>query len=212
MHWSYLILIVPLFLFSGAVHECAHAWAAYKLGDPTAKMMGRLTLDPRPHIDPIGLLMIILGFLSSFLIGWMKPVPVNTFNFRHPRRDFALVSLSGPGSNLLQAVVWYLLNRLVWVSGQVLPDEIVRLLTILSALGVILNISLLVFNIIPVPPLDGSRALAWLLPPRQAAVLDRIEPYGFFILLGLLWLGILQDIFVPLRDFALTWLFPGIMA
>lgn len=209
-HLRFLLLIVPLFLISGAIHECAHAWAAYRLGDPTAKMMGRLTLDPRPHIDPLGLVMIILGFLfSGFLIGWMKPVPVNNFNFRHQRRDFALVALSGPGSNLIQATIWYVLFLSLRGLQPALSGEMLSTILTLCVYGVILNMSLIVFNLIPVPPLDGSRVLAWLLPSRYAVTLDRMEQFGILILLVLLWTGIIRLIFGPVLNGAL-WLFPGI--
>ncbi|NIM05211.1 MAG: site-2 protease family protein [Armatimonadetes bacterium] len=205
-----LILTLPIFLLSISFHEYMHAWAADKLGDPTARTAGRLTINPRSHLDPVGLVMFILAVLfAGFFIGWAKPVPVNRHYFRQPRRDFALVSIAGPMANLIQAYVWYALLYLVLLVTGPFPSLGMAIVLNFLRLGVIVNIILLCFNLIPVPPLDGSRVLAWLLPARHAQVLDRIEPFGFFIILMLLWTGILGRIYVPMMQLVL-WMFPKI--
>jgi len=203
-----LLMALPVFILSLSLHEYMHAWAADRLGDPTPRAMGRLTVNPRAHLDPLGTVMFILSALYGFFIGWAKPVPVNHFNFRHPRRDFAFVAVSGPGANFMQAVAWYLLLRLVLLAMPAF-SPLGTLLRQFTLIGVIVNVALLCFNIIPIPPLDGSRVLAWLLPPRQAAVLDRMEPFGFVVLLLLLYTGILGMIYSPLLSWALH-LFPGL--
>jgi len=201
-----LIVLIPLFLLSVSIHEFSHAWAADRLGDPTPRAMGRLTINPRAHIDPLGAVMFVIAFFSRFFIGWAKPVPVNIYNFRHPRRDFALVAISGPASNLIQALGWYL----IWLAFLMAPASAVKeIASALCGMGVVLNVALLCFNLIPVPPLDGSRLLAWLLPAEQAAHLDRLEPYGFLILLLLIWTGVLDIIYPPLFGMMIR-IFPGI--
>jgi len=203
-----LLLLLPVFLLSISLHEYAHAWAATKLGDPTPRALGRLTVNPRAHLDPLGTIMFIAGFLFyGFLFGWAKPVPVNHFNFRHPRRDFALVAISGPGSNFMQALGWYLL----WLAFSfALPDSFpLRVpLIFLCQLGVEINIILCCFNLIPIPPLDGSRLLAWMLPPRQAAAIDGLERYGMIILMVLIFTGIFAKFYFPLFHAVIS-LFPG---
>jgi Zn-dependent protease len=204
-----LLLTLPIFLLSISFHEYSHAWAAYRLGDPTGKAMGRLTADPRAHIDPLGLVMFILAVLfGGYFIGWAKPVPVNHYNFRQRRRDMALVSISGPAANLLQAVAWYMLLRLFLLMFP-FPLSVMLVVIKFLKLAVIVNIVLLCFNLLPIPPLDGSRVLAWLLPARQAGLLDKMEPFGFIILLGLLWTGLLGVLYRPLM-YLVLWLFPGL--
>ena len=179
-------------LISLTIHEAAHAWTADKLGDATARMLGRVSLNPLVHIDWIGtvLLPLIATFSGLPLIGWAKPVPVRTSNLRHPRRDFMIVAAAGPISNLLQAVVWAVLMRTIAVS----PDQ--------AAFGflqeaVIINLLLAFFNLIPVPPLDGGNVVLGLMPPRMAMAYDGLRNYGFLILYLLMFSGVAMSIIMP---------------
>jgi len=176
-----LLLILPVILLSLTVHEFAHGFAAYRMGDPTAKLAGRLTLNPLKHLDPIGTILIIFT-----RIGWAKPVPVNPVNFRNPARDLALVSFAGPTANLLLAVVCGLCFRLISPlapANQLWASLVIQMLV----LGVILNIVLAFFNLIPIPPLDGFAILAYLFP-RVGHNMTYIR-YGPYILMGLIALG-----------------------
>ncbi len=185
-------------LFAITVHEVAHGWVARQLGDPTAMMLGRLTLNPLKHIDPIGtvLVPIALLFLGGVLFGWAKPVPITTENLRNPKRDMALVAAAGPLANLLMALIWALIMKLVLVmsgsfAGLALP------LSYMCVAGITINVILLVLNLLPIPPLDGSRVVSGLLPGPWAWQYNRIEPYGLFILLGLMLAGILGKVLSP---------------
>ena len=181
---TFLILIASL-----SFHEAAHAWTANRLGDPTARQLGRLTLNPIAHIDPIGTILFpLVAFYSNLpLIGWAKPVPVNVNNLRAPRRDFAIVALAGPVSNLLIAVACALPLSLLSVGGEGGP--------ILLARAVILNVFLAVFNLIPVPPLDGGNVLAGVVPESAARLIDAMRPWGFLLLYVMMFMGVL-DVFV----------------
>ena len=184
-------------LISLTIHEAAHAWTADKLGDPTARMLGRVSLNPLVHIDWIGtvLLPIIAAFSGLPLIGWAKPVPVNTQNLRHPRRDFPLVAAAGPISNLLQAVVAAVLVRtVVSTAGEVTGVPFVEY-ALLKAVET--NLLLAFFNLIPVPPLDGGNVLLGLLPPRLAYSYGQLRQYGFLILYALLLSGIAARLILP---------------
>jgi Zn-dependent protease len=188
LHPAFLIYGLPGFLLGIILHEVAHGWVAYRLGDPTARAMGRLTLNPRVHIDPIGALMFVLvGF------GWAKPVPINPYNFRDYRTGMALSSIAGPVANLSQLLVWAVLFRLFVPVYPAQPAVAVIALRF-AATGAFVNGILMVFNLIPIPPLDGSRILAWMLPPREAAFVDGMERWGFLILLGALWFGLFRVI------------------
>jgi Zn-dependent protease len=181
-------------LFAITLHEVAHGWAARALGDRTAEMLGRLSLNPVKHIDPMGTVVvpILLLVLGGFLFGWAKPVPVAMRNFKHPRRDMALVAIAGPLSNLAMALAWGLLMKLALSMN---PEEGIWLgIILMCRAGILINIVLMVLNLIPLPPLDGGRVLTGLLPERQARVMDRIEPYGFVILIGLMVTGALSHI------------------
>lgn len=185
------IAIIPL-LFAIVVHEVAHGWVARQLGDDTAYLMGRLTLNPLKHIDPIGTILVplILILTVGFAFGWAKPVPVNFNNLRNRRRDTALVAVAGPFANLLMAIAWALIAKL----ASLLPDSIAMLtspLILMSMFGITINAILMVFNLIPIPPTDGGRIATSLLPPRLGYQLSRVEPYGFFIILALILSGVI---------------------
>ena len=185
------IAIIPL-LFAIVVHEVAHGWVARQLGDDTAYLMGRLTLNPLKHIDLVGTILVplILILTVGFAFGWAKPVPVNFNNLRNRRRDTALVAVAGPFANLLMAIAWALIAKL----ASLLPESIAMLtspLILMSMFGMVINAILMVFNLIPIPPTDGGRIATSLLPPRLGYQLSRVEPYGFFIILALLLSGII---------------------
>ena len=198
-----LLYAIPI-LFAITVHEVAHGWVANKLGDPTAKMLGRLTLNPIKHIDLVGTILVpaILVTLGGFIFGWAKPVPITWQNLRHPRRDTALVAAAGPFSNLIMAFLWAALTKL---GLTLFPDASASAaLVSMGQIGIFINLILLVLNLLPIPPLDGSRVVASLLPPRIAANYMRIEPFGFLILLLLLVLGVLGSILLPTVNFLRT--------
>ncbi|HEY0720287.1 MAG TPA: site-2 protease family protein [Gammaproteobacteria bacterium] len=176
-------------LFAITVHEVSHGFVALRLGDPTAKMLGRLTLNPIKHIDPLGtialpLLMLVMT-MGSFVFGWAKPVPVTWENLRHPKRDMAIVAAAGPISNLLMALFWALLMRLATSLGME-PGSAMLFLFYVSAAGIKINVILAVLNLLPLPPLDGGRVAVGLLPGPLSWQLSRLEPYGFIIILALL--------------------------
>lgn len=182
-----------LLLVSLSIHEAAHAWTADKLGDPTARTLGRVTLNPLSHIDWIGTVLFPLIAMTTGapLLGWAKPVPVNFHHLRAPRRDFAVIAAAGPISNLLQAVV--AVGALAVFSFQYgsLTDAI--LLRFVE-----LNVLLAVFNMLPVPPLDGGNVLAGFLPEQGARVVDLLRPYGFLILYALMLTGVLGQVMLPI--------------
>jgi Zn-dependent protease len=188
------ILIV---LLSLTVHEAAHAWTADRLGDPTARLLGRISLNPIVHIDVIGTIVLpLLAVISGFpVIGWAKPVPVNISRLRRHRQDFMLVAAAGPASNILIAIAAGILMRIV-PQGSLGGSPYLDLHTVLYVAGQI-NIFLAVFNLIPIPPLDGGNVLAGLLPASAAAALDSLRPFGFILLYVLMFSGILGELIVP---------------
>ncbi len=184
-------------MFSLSFHEAAHAWTANRLGDPTARLRGRLTLNPLAHIDWIGTVLFpLLAMLSDLpLIGWAKPVPVDARHLREPRRDFAIVALAGPISNLLLATTAAAGYAVVNGAGRPVGDGVVPQVLFLA---VVINVLLAVFNLIPVPPLDGGNVLRWgSLPDALARAIARLRPYGFLILYALMFTGVLWQIIVP---------------
>lgn len=190
-------------LFAITLHEVAHGWVANKLGDSTAKMLGRLTINPIKHIDPIGTVALPIGMLvmsmatmgTPMAFGWAKPIPVSPRNLKQPRRDMAIVAIAGPLSNLIMAVFWTLV---MIITLSVISDaNIARGFYTMAQIGVVFNLILMVLNLLPLPPLDGGRVLAGLVPRTTADLLDRIEPYGFMILIALLFLGVLDQVIGP---------------
>lgn len=193
---------LPL-LFAITVHEVAHGWIAKHLGDPTAQRLGRLTLNPIKHIDPVGtvlvpLVLLVLGSLSGrpFIFGWAKPVPVTWENLRHPKRDMALVAAAGPVANLVMAILWGVVVKLA-ASMPATMHWAALPLSYMGGFGIIINVVLMVLNLLPLPPLDGGRVAVGLLPGPLAWQVSRLEPYGFFILLALIATNILGIILYP---------------
>ena len=173
---SFLIISLPILLVTITIHEFAHAKVADMLGDPTPRLAGRLTLNPISHIDPIGFLMLIL-----VRFGWVKPVPINPYNFSDPKRGSLLVSLAGPLSNFLFAWVLAILYRTLPISSGVVSQVI--------SYTIWINLALAVFNLIPIPPLDGSHILEFFLPPHQMEFMYRLQQFGFLILIFILLFG-----------------------
>lgn len=190
-----VVWILPV-VFAITVHEVAHGWVAKKKGDNTASALGRLTLNPVKHIDILGTI-IIPGLLlltsTGFIFGWAKPVPVDIRNFKNPRKDMAIVALAGPVSNILMAVAWALVARIGVFIGSETDIEVISLPLIYTGIaGISINLVLALINMIPIPPLDGSRIITGILPSRWAWQYNRLERYGFIILLLLLWSGFLS--------------------
>lgn len=192
------VFALPI-LFAITVHEVAHGWVAKRLGDPTAMMLGRLTLNPLKHIDPVGtvLLPLLTLWLGGFIFGWAKPVPVTWENLRHPKRDMALVAIAGPTANLIMILLWAIVLKACLFLG---PGNswLAQPLILMSGAGVIFNTLLMMLNLIPLPPLDGGRVLSGLLPGPMAYKYNKLEPYGLIILILLLMSGVLSFILLPL--------------
>ncbi len=184
-------------LFAITLHEVAHGWTARYFGDRTAELLGRLSLNPLRHIDPIGTVLVpgLMLAVGGPLFGWAKPVPVATNLLRNPRRSAVLVALAGPAANILMAGMWCLaLGAIMRVDGNETVDHWIALM---AQAGIVINVVLAVFNLLPIPPLDGGRVLAGLLPPPLAARLQKIEPVGLFLVLGLSAFGLFGWLFDP---------------
>jgi Zn-dependent protease len=193
-----------IILVSLTIHEAAHAWTADRLGDPTARLLGRVSLNPAVHIDLIGTVVLpLLAAVSGLpIIGWAKPVPVNINRLRHHRRDFMIVAAAGPISNMLQAVVAaVLMHVLVGSGGEGLAGAILRA-------AVQINLLLAFFNLVPIPPLDGGNVLAGLVPESAAALLDGLRQWGFIILYALMLTGVLSELILPPTFFFMELLLP----
>lgn len=189
-----LIYALPV-IFAITLHEAAHGYAALRLGDNTASMMGRVTLNPMAHIDPVGtILMPLLLYFSTggaFLFGYAKPVPVRFDRLRHPKKDMVWVALAGPASNLLQALLWGIVLYMLMAAG---VQE--RFFVEMCRAGMLTNVVMFAFNLFPLPPLDGGRILVGLLPWRQATMVSRIEPWGFFIVMALVIAGVVSTLWM----------------
>jgi Zn-dependent protease len=189
-----LIYALPV-LFAITVHEAAHGYAARHFGDNTAYALGRITLNPLKHIDPVGtiLMPLMLYFATSgaFLFGYAKPVPVRFGNLRNPKRDMIWVALAGPGANLIQAVIWGVLLYALVGTGMTEPFFVK-----MCQGGMLVNVVMFAFNLFPLPPLDGGRILVGLLPMRQAMLVSRIEPWGFYIVMALVVAGVVSSLWM----------------
>lgn len=194
-------------LFAITVHEAAHGWVADRLGDHTAKLLGRVTLNPLKHIDWIGtvLVPVVLLLTTSFVFGWAKPVPVNWLNLKHPRRDAAWVAAAGPSVNLLMAFVWAGVAKIGWVFWNIGTPA--AFLIAVGKAGIAINVLLGLLNLIPIPPLDGSRVVASLLPQNVAIQYEKISPFGFIILLVLLFSGALMSILMTPYTWITDWIY-----
>lgn len=195
---TFFIAVIPV-IFAITVHEVAHGWVALKFGDRTAQMMGRLTLNPIKHIDIIGTIIVpaVLFFLGGFLFGWAKPVPVTWQNLKNPKRDMAWVALAGPAANLLMIIFWGLIAKLgsTLAAKQALASAV---MIGMSQVGIGINLALMLLNLLPIPPLDGSRVVTSLLPNRLGWQYNRLEPYGLIIIVVLYFTGILNKILFPM--------------
>lgn len=200
------VMTLPL-IFAIVLHEVAHGWVANKLGDHTARDMGRLTLNPIPHIDIVGtiILPVLCIAMNSPVFGYAKPVPINPYNFKNPKKGMAISSLAGPATNIIMAVSFVLLLRAVDVLDGTVPEPYWNWLAVpfsyMLIYGIMINIVLAVLNLVPIPPLDGSRVVYWLLPDRQAAAYYRLERYGFLIIIALFYFGILGRIISPVIEY-----------
>ena len=206
-----IISSVVVLLLSLSVHESAHAWTADRLGDPTARYLGRISLNPLVHADFFGTFLVpLIGFYSGFIFGWAKPVPVNTARLRNPKRDYMLVAAAGPLSNLVMAstlFVFLLILKSSSGSSELLVNQVVRgvargdsllvPLVSMAYFGVMINLILAIFNMIPVAPLDGAAVLSGLLPAPLVRPYEQLQKYGFMILIGLLYLGVPFYLFSP---------------
>jgi len=190
-----LIFVLVILIFSIIIHECAHGIAAERYGDSTARDMGRITLNPIPHLDPVGslllpgimILMSLIGHSSPIIFGWAKPVPINPYNLNDPQKNMMWIGIAGPAANLALALILSLICRIITIP--------LSLAAIVLFYGVTINLILAFFNLIPVPPLDGSRILTGLLSEEYAYKLSRLEPFGFIIILILIMSGLLNFVF-----------------
>jgi Zn-dependent protease len=197
-----IVLVGVPVVLAITLHEAAHGYVAKLFGDRTAEMLGRVTLNPIKHVDPVGTILVpgVLWLLAKmsggvpFLFGWAKPVPVNFGNLRHPKRDMIWVAAAGPGSNFVQALLWALVLGMAAGGGPMASSALGKM----AFAGVQINLVLMALNLLPIPPLDGGRILVGLLPGQASAAVARIEPYGFFIILALLAAGLLDNLMRPL--------------
>jgi Zn-dependent protease len=205
------ILAIPM-IFAITLHEVAHGWAAKQLGDLTAYKLGRLSLNPIRHVDPLGTVIVPIGLAlltqGQWYFGWAKPVPVVFRNLRNPKRDMVLVAAAGPGANLVMATFWTLVYIGATLAGNTPEDWLIRV----CQAGIYFNTLLMVFNLLPIPPLDGGRVLSGLLPAEASRVVDRIEPFGFIIVILLMLppVAILWTLMEPFMRFFLDFFYQAI--
>ncbi|MCP5141885.1 MAG: site-2 protease family protein [Chromatiales bacterium] len=204
------VMGIPIIL-AITVHEVAHGWVAKQFGDPTADRAGRLTLNPFKHVDPVGTILIPAALVlakTGFLFGWAKPVPVAFNRLGNPKRDMALVAAAGPGINLVMAIGWGVFLKLVFAyAGYSGAGADIKPFLYMAEVGIQINLVLMLLNLLPIPPLDGGRVLAGLLPDRAATLLGRIEPFGLIIMIVLLATGVLAGILGPLIGFTTKFIF-----
>ncbi|MCH9698206.1 MAG: site-2 protease family protein [Gammaproteobacteria bacterium] len=196
---KFAIWVLPV-LFAITVHEVAHGWVARKLGDNTAWMLGRLTLNPIKHIDPVGTILVpgLLFVTSGMIFGWAKPVPVNWRNLGDIRRDMFLVAMAGPMANLFMAIIWGIVAKL----AQYLGSSYFSIpLYLMGMAGIQINLLLMVINLLPIPPLDGGRVLNAVLPPSWSYVYQQLEPYGLLIMAILLYTGVIVGLILPIMEY-----------
>lgn len=194
--YNFAVWVVPI-LMAITLHEAGHAWAASKCGDQTSRMLGRVTLNPVPHIDPIGtiLLPLVLFLTTPIIFGWAKPVPVISRNLKKPKRDMALIALAGPGANFLMVLIWLMVFKICSESSD---SPMIQGFAYMGLAGVFINLLLGIFNLIPFPPLDGGRIVNSLLPAKYAVPFAKIEPYGIFIVLGLFFFAGLDHLIMSI--------------
>ena len=186
---------IPI-IFAITVHEAAHGYAAKYFGDMTAHYLGRISLNPLKHIDPVGTIILpaVTIMLGGILFGWAKPVPVNFANLRNPKKNMMWVALAGPFSNLLMAIFW----TFIYARLQLFPDSSIFFLQVMALAGIQINLILMVLNMLPIPPLDGGRVAVSLLPYPWSSYIENLERYGLFIIIFLLFSGVLGNILFPL--------------
>ncbi len=194
---QFVIWALPV-LFAITLHEVAHGWVANRLGDPTARMLGRLTLNPIKHIDPVGTILVpgVLLLVGGFLFGWAKPVPITPHNLRHHRYGMAWVAAAGPVSNILQALIWAVVIRLA-LANELALGWLGEPLYLMGLAGISINLALAVLNLLPIPPLDGGRIVDALLPGPLSARYSQLEPWGLWIVLALIMTKLLGVIMGP---------------
>jgi Zn-dependent protease len=211
------IWVLPI-IFAITVHESAHAYTAYYFGDNTAKLQGRLSLNPIKHIDWVGTVVVpaIMVIITGFAFGWAKPVPIDFRNLKKPKSNMMWIAFAGPFSNLVMGLLWAIILRIALVSN--FEHTAVLFVIFTAVAGIMINTILMVLNLLPLPPLDGSRILSGLLPTHMAIAYNKLEPYGFFIIIGLMALGLLGIILNPVINQVLSFMAevsgisPGLMS
>lgn len=197
------IWVLPI-IFAITVHESAHAYTAYYFGDNTAKLQGRLSLNPIKHIDWMGTVLVpaMMIIFTGFAFGWAKPVPIDFKNLKNPKSNMIWIAFAGPLSNLIMGIFWAIILRVALLSG--MENTTVLFIIFTAVAGIMINTILMVLNLLPLPPLDGSRILSGLLPARLAVAYNKLEPYGFFIIVGLMVFGLLGIILNPFINLVLS--------